>query len=379
MTRAVVAGIGATPLYRASDRTVLDMALEAVRAAVADAGLEVPEVDGVLTYGLNDTIAVQYLIEGLGLPSVRWHNDIAGGGSQSASILGDAARAIEAGAARTVVVFRSLNGRTGKRLGQSALRVGAGAEEEFVAPYGMRGPVHLFAMVARRFLYEHGLDEQDTAAVVLRSRANAALNERATRRDPMTLDEYLASPFVASPLRLVDCCQENDGAAALVVTSIDRARSCGHAPVLIRAAERAGGPGSSNIARAADGARLFSHYVAPQVYAAAQVRPSDVDVSLLYDAYAPLQLQQMEDFGLCAPGESGELVRSGETAPAGAVPVNPHGGLLSEGSLHGFNNVLEAVRQLRGEAPANQVPGARTALVAGFGGSYGSAAVLQTA
>jgi acetyl-CoA acetyltransferase len=372
-----ITGIGMTPLYRESGRTVLDMAVEAARAAIADAGLEPADVDGVLSYQLGDSVPVQYVVEALGMREVHWHNDISGGGSQSASILGDAARAVDAGAARAVLVFRSLNGRSGKRLGQAALRVGADAEEQFVLPYGMRGPVHLFAMVAQRFLHERGLGEEDLAAVVRQSRANAAANPRATRREPMSHADYLASPMVASPLRIADCCQENDGAAALVVVSDARAAAGPRPAVRIRAVRRAGGPGASNIARSHDSARIFSHYVAPLVYAEAGLRPTDIDVALLYDAYSSLMLAQLEDFGLCPAGGSGELVRTGATAPDGPVPVNPHGGLLSEGSLHGFNNTLEAVRQLRGTAGTGQVAEARLALVAGFGGSYGSAAILE--
>src|SRR4051794_24183357 len=270
-------------MYRASGRTVLDMALDAVRAAISDAGLEPADVDGILSYQLADSVPVQYVAEALGLQRVRWHNDISGGGTQCASILGDAQRAIDAGSAETVVVFRSLNGRTGKRLGQTSLRVGADAEEQFLLPYGTRGPVHLFAMVAQRFLHERGLTEEDLAAVVLQSRANAVPNQRATRREAMTLDDYRAAPYIATPLRLVDCCQENDGAAALVVTTDRRAAGAPHPKVRIRAAERAGGPGATNIARAADGTRLFSHYVAPLIYDAAGVTPADIDVALIYD------------------------------------------------------------------------------------------------
>ena len=315
---AVITGIGSTPIYRASGRTVLDMALEAVRAAISDAGLEPGDVDGILSYQLADSVPVQYVAEALELPRVRWHNDISGGGTQCASILGDAQRAIDAGSAETVVVYRSLNGRTGKRLGQTALRVGADAEEQFLLPYGTRGPVHLFAMVAQRFLHERGYTEDDLAAVVLQSRANALPNQRATRREAMSLDDYRAAPYIATPLRLVDCCQENDGAAALVMTTARRAADSPHPQVRVRGVARAGGPGATNIARAADGTRIFSHYVAPLVYEAAGVTPADIDVALLYDAYSSLVLAQLEDFGFCERGQAGALVRAGEPGPAGA-------------------------------------------------------------
>jgi len=342
--RAAVAGVGMTSLSRASGKSVLELAVEASTAAIVDAGLTPRDVDAVLTYHLGDSVPVVYLARALGLDRIGWHNEIHGGGSQCASILGDAAMLVEAGVARTVLVYRALNGRSGPRMGQVPLRVGDGAESQFTLPYGMLGPVHLFALAAQRYVAESGVDLAD---VVLRSRAAAAGNPRALRRTPMTRDDYLASPMVASPLRRADCCQETDGACALVVTAADRAPGSPR----VHAVVRGGGPGSSAMDKADDVGRIFSAYVAPALYDAAGMKPDDIDVALLYDAYSFLVPRQQEDFGLDA-----------------AVPVNPHGGLLSEGYVHGLNNVAEAVRQVRA--------GAGTALCTGFGGSYGSAAVL---
>jgi acetyl-CoA acetyltransferase len=329
-----------TALTRDSGRSVLELAVEASTAALADAGLAPSDVDAVLSYHLGDSVPVLYLARVLGVRRLGWHNEIYGGGSQSASILGDAAMLIDAGVARTVLIYRALNGRSGKRLGQAALRVGDGAEDQFTLPYGMLGPVHLFALAAQRY-------GGDFADVVIRSRAAAASNPRALRRTPMTREDYLASPMVASPLRRADCCQETDGACALVVTAADRAPGGPR----IHAVVRGGGPGSSTMDKADDVGRIFSAYVAPALYEAAGMKPADIDVALLYDAYSFLVPRQQEDFELDA-----------------AVPVNPHGGLLSEGYVHGLNNVAEAVRQVRA--------GVGVALCTGFGGSYGSAAVL---
>lgn len=351
--RAAVAGIGMTALSLASGRSVLELAVEAAGLALADAGLAAADVDAVLTYHLNDSVPVVYLARALGIDRLGWHNEIFGGGTQSASILGDAAMLIDAGVAHTVLVYRALNGRSGARMGQTALRVGDTAEQ-FTAPYGMRGPVHLFALAAQRYLAETGAD---LAQVVLASRAAAAGNPRALRREPMTREQYLASPMVAAPLRRVDCCQETDGACALVLTETRRAPGAPR----VHAVVRGGGPGSSAMDKADDVSRLFSAYVAPALYEAAGMAPGDVDVALLYDAYSFAVPRQQADFGL------------------DAVPVNPHGGLLSEGYVHGLNNVLEAVRQLRGDAGAGQLPAPGVALCTGFGGSYGSAAVLVSA
>ncbi|MGI8336553.1 thiolase C-terminal domain-containing protein [Actinomadura scrupuli] len=369
--KAAVAGVGMTALSRESGRTELQLAAEASRAALADAAVERP--DAILSYHLGDSAPVLYLARELGLREIGWHNEIYGGGTQSASILADAAMLVDAGLAGTVLVYRALNGRSGKRMNALGLKLGEGTEEQFTHPYGMAGPVHQFALAGQRYLHDAGLGPEHLYGVVAQSREHAAANPRALRREPLDLGTYLASPLVASPLRRLDCCQETDGACALVITSAGRAP---RAP-RIHAVVRGGGPGASAMDKADDVTRIFSSYVAGPLYEAAGMKPGDIDVSLLYDAYSWLVPRQLEDFGLVPRGDLaatlGSLPRG--TASDGPVPVNPHGGLLSEGYVHGLNNVAEAVRQLRGDG-TNQVRGAGVALCTGFGGGYGSAAIL---
>jgi acetyl-CoA acetyltransferase len=355
-----------TGLSRESGRTELELAVAASRAALSDAGVERP--DAILSYHLGDSAPVLYVARALGLQRIGWHNELYGGGTQSASILADAAMLVDSGLARTVLVYRSLNGRSGRRMNTLGLKLGEGTEEQFTHPYGMAGPVHQFALAAQRYLHDTGLTEEHLFAVVARSRAHAAANPRALRREPIGLADYLAAPVVASPLRRPDCCQETDGACALVVTSAKRAPSAPR----IHAVVRGGGPGASAMDKSADVAGIFSKHVAGPLYEAAGMKPADVDVVLPYDAYSWLVPRQLEDFGLLdraelADGLDGALGR-----------VNPHGGLLSEGYVHGLNNVAEAVRQLRGDG-TNQVRSAGVALCAGFGGGYGSAALLTAA
>jgi len=355
---AAVVGIGMTTLSRKSGCSVLELAVQAAELALEDAGLAAADVDAVLSYHMNDSAPVPYVARSLGMGRLGWHNEIYGGGTQAASILGDAAMLISSGQARRVLIFRALNGRSGKRMSQVPLRVGAGAEEQFTMPYGMLGPVHLFALAAQRWLSDRGLGPDALGHVVASSRARAADNPRAVLRLPMTLEEHAASPMVASPLRRADCCLETDGAAAVIVAP---AGEFPDAPRL-RAVVRGGGSGSSTMDKTDDLSRVFSAYLAPSLYQAAGMTPRDIDVAMLYDAYSFLVLAQLEDFGFCGRGEVPALLGPG------APVVNPNGGLLSEGYVHGLNNVLEAVRQLRG--------GATVALVTGFGGSYGSAAIL---
>ncbi|MEU7892854.1 acetyl-CoA acetyltransferase [Nonomuraea sp. NPDC049152] len=350
--RGTIAGVGMTPLTRASGKTELELAVEAAQLACADAGLDPREIDAVLSYHLNDSAPVVQVARALRIDRLGWHNDISGGGTQAASILGDAAMLIEAGLARNVLIYRALNGRSGKRMNT----VSTGPQERFTIPYGMAGPIPMFAMAATRYLYDTGLREEHLHAVVAQSRENAGSNERALRRDPLPLREYLEKPFVCSPLRTVDCCQETDGACALVVSaSLPGPR--------IQAVVRGGGPGCSTMDRSPDVTAVFSAHVAPMLWTVSRMQPTDVRVALLYDAYSWLVPRQLEDFGLVSRADLGSYLLA-----RGHAGVNPHGGLLSEGYVHGLNNVAQAVREVR--------TGAEVALVTGFGGSYGSAALL---
>ncbi|MEV7966371.1 acetyl-CoA acetyltransferase [Sphaerisporangium sp. NPDC088356] len=357
--RAAVAGVGMTALTRRSGRTELELAVEAARAALADAGIVPSDVDAVLSYHMNDSVPVVQVARALRIERIGWHNDISGGGTQAASILGDAAMLISSGIARNILVYRALNGRSGTRMNT----VSTGPQERFTIPYGMAGPIPMFALAAQRYLHDTGLTEEHLHAVVAQSRENAAANPRALRREPLPLDDYLARPYVCTPLRTVDCCQETDGACALVVRDV---RLAPEAP-RIEAVVRGGGPGCSAMDRAPDVTAVFSAYVAPMLWAASGLSPREVGVALLYDAYSWLVPRQLEDFGLVAREDLGPyLLKRGHRS------VNPHGGLLSEGYVHGLNNVAQAVRELRGGAH-------ETALVTGFGGSYGSAALLRRA
>jgi acetyl-CoA acetyltransferase len=371
--KAAVAGAGLTALTRESGVTELALAAEAARGALDDAGIAPDEVDAILTYHLNDSAPAVAVARELRLERIGWHNEYYGGGTQCASILGGAAMLIEAGLARVVLVYRSLNGRSGRRMNALGLRLGEGVEEQFTRPFGMTGPVHQFALAAQRYLHDAKLGPEHTHAVVASSRDYAAANPRAMRRDPVTLGSYLTSPLVASPLRRADCCQETDGACALVITS--SAHAAARAAPRIHAVVRAGGQGCSSMDKAPDVTRIFSAYVAEPLLRAARMTPGDVDVALLYDAYTWLVPRQLEDFGFVPRSGLGDALLSRRIGPGGDLPVNPHGGLLSEGYVHGLNNVAEAVRQLRGDA-ATQVHGAEVALCTGFGGSYGSAAIL---
>jgi acetyl-CoA acetyltransferase len=372
---AAISGIGATEITRRSGVPVGVLAARAVRAAVTDAGLELADVDAVLDYQVGDSITAVALARLLGIMEFSWVEDLWGGGQHTASILGHAAMLVDSGAARTVVVYRALNGRSGKRMGQTT--VGLSDEAHFYSQYGMAGPAQLFALSAQHFLHHRGMGADDLAAVAIQLRSHALRNPGALMREPLDRAAYDASPFVAEPLRRLDLCQETDAACALVVTSRERARAGPHVPVGIRAAVRGGGPGASSPDRAEDVSALFTRYLTPRLWTMSGMGKGDLSLAQLYDAYTWVVLAQLEDLGLAARGESGELVRSGATTHGGTIPINTNGGLLSEGYVHGLNNALEAVRQLRHEAGDRQVPDATVALVNGFSGSFGSMALLE--
>lgn len=283
------------------------------------------------------------------------------GGSVSHAIVGQAALALHAGVADTIVVYRALNARSGFRMGGTGRPPVDAVETQYQAPYGYFTPPQQFAMAARAHMARYGTQPEHFGRIAVAQRAFARDNERAMMREPMTLEDYLASRHVVEPFRLFDCCLETDGAVALVLTRAERARDLAQTPVLIRAAAWGGGQTlySNDIL---DTTRTSAADMAPRLYAMAGVGPSDFDLAELYDCFTYSVLVQLEDYGFCPKGEGGPFVASGATARGGAIPVNTHGGFLSEGYVHGLNHVAEAVSQLRHTAGLRQVPGAELAL-----------------
>ena len=371
---AAVAGIGWTPFAKASGVTPLALAVRAVRAALDDAGLGPEDVDGVGTHHLGDTAQVHEVAKALGLDGVGWFSEEYGGGNRFPALLGSAALAVAGGAARTVVLYRALNGRSGVRMGGTT-RPMPGPDLQWQQPYGMLTPAHNYAFAARAHMARHGTTAAQLGAVAVQQRAAAMLNERAMMRGPLSLDDYLAAPEIVDPFRLYDYCLETDAACAVVVTATERARDLRRKPVAIRGWAARLGPDDLS---KDDLTTSTAAALAPELYARAGLGPAEIDVAQLYDAFSYTVLVQLEDYGFCAKGEGGPFVESGATALGGRIPVNTHGGFLSEGYVHGINHVCEAVSQLRGEAGVRQVPGAETALVTGQPGylTGGTSAVV---
>jgi acetyl-CoA acetyltransferase len=364
-----IVGVGATPYAfrgQSAPQTVYELIGKAALAAVADAGLTIRDVDGFAFYAHGFEPGL--ITESLGVPEINFSAVVSAQGGGSAGILDLAAMAVQTGRAKAVLCIGACQQST-NRYGLALANMALTPENIWSRAAGVKGPGHALALLARRHMHVYGTRREAFAEVVMASRAYAATRPEALRRKPLTLDEYLAAPMLADPLCRLDFCLETDGALAFLVTSAERARDLAQRPVYIAASAHGG---------VREWGRAFfwmnmpdelfcsagGAHTASRLYAQAGIAPKDVDVALLYDHFSPLVIMQLEDYGFCARGEGGRFVESGAIRPGGAIPVNPHGGHLSEAYVIGMTHIREAVEQLRGQA-VNQVEGAQFALVTG--------------
>ncbi|MFE4002649.1 lipid-transfer protein [Nocardioides sp. YIM B13467] len=380
--KAAIVGIGATEFSKDSGRSELQLSVEATRAALKDAGLAPADVDGVTTFTM-DTSAEIALARELGLGDLRFFSRINYGGGAACATIQQAAMAVATGVADVVVAYRGFNERSGQRFGQvqpwAAQQVNTnGIDNAWTYPLGLSTPAATVAMQARRYMHDYGVNSADFGAVAVADRRHAATNPAAFfYRKPITLEDHQASRMIADPLHLLDCCQESDGAVAIVVTSPERARDLPNPPVTIAAAAQ----GS-----AADQYVMTSYYrdeigipemgvVAKDLWRQSGLTAADIDTAVLYDHFTPYVLMQLEELGFCGRGEAKDFVRDEAIEIGGRLPVNTHGGQLGEAYLHGMNGIAEGVRQVRGTS-VNQVTGAAHVLVTAGTGVPTSGLVL---
>jgi acetyl-CoA acetyltransferase len=369
---AAIAGVGYTDLTADSGRSVLDLAAEAGRNALADAGLDASEIDGIASFMvMHDSVPGQALATALAVPELRFVVDADLGGQAPCYLTWLAAMAVESGAANNVLVFRAMNGRSGARVGTMEFH-GMGAQ--FRYPIGYDAYLMYVAMWAQRFLRETGQGEHDLAAVALAQRRYAVANDRAFKRRPLDLDGYLSSPYVVEPFRASDCTVEVDGACAVLVTSVERARDLRHPPAVIASGAYRAGPRSGldigDHLLWDDYTRNYTSLLRDDLFGRAGVTPADVQVAEIYDCFTSTVLMGLEGLGLCQRGAAGDLVRSG------ALPINTHGGLLAEGYLHGMNTVAEAALQVQGRGGDRQAPRHEVCAVTSGAMMDGSALIL---
>jgi acetyl-CoA acetyltransferase len=381
---AAIVGIGATEFSKDSGRSELRLAVEAVRAALADAGFAPSDVDGLVTFTMDGTAQIAVARE-LGMGELRFFSHVGYGGGAACATVQQAVLAVDGGAADVVVCYRALNERSGHRFGQVSRAAAdaptsSGVDNGWHYPMGLGTPAATVAMVARRYQHEYGATSEDFGRVAVADRRHAATNPHAWFHGrPITLADHQASRWIAEPLRLLDCCQESDGAVALVVTGIERARDRPAPPAVIRAAAQGSGT---------DQYVMNSYYrddltglpemgvVGRELWRRSGFTPADVRTAVLYDHFTPYVLMQLEELGFCGRGEARHFIADGAIELGGRLPLNPHGGQLGEAYIHGMNGIAEAVRQVRGSA-VNQIDGTGPVLVTAGTGVPTSGLILS--
>jgi len=367
--RAAIAGIGETRYERRSTQPLGTLCLAAARAALDDAGLDARAVDGIIAPGTG----YQELHELARELGVRGQFFSAASFSGSPAVVSApllAALAIEAGLATVVLCVRGLAWGSERRGNVGQTHAEMPNKASFEIPFGWYPQIVHFAGMARRHMALYGTTEAQLGAVAVTMRRHAALGENAVLGDrPLTLAEYLASPYLAEPYRAADCCLVTDGAGAFVVTSAARARDCRRPPVTVLGVGTGVSEDGEYSSLRADYLATPAVHAGPRAFAMAGLTPADVDFVALYDNFTAQVLIQLEDLGFCGRGEGGPFVEGGRIAVGGALPVNPSGGQLAQAFVLMMNGVCESVRQLRGAAGGRQVDGAEVGLVGGYSGA----------
>ncbi len=372
--QAAICGIGATEFSKLSGRTPLRLSIEATLSALADAGLSPADVDGMVTYTMDNNDEIE-IARSIGIPELKFFSRIHHGGGAACATIHQAAMAVATGVAEVVVAYRAFNERSGHRFG-----TGSGAQRQktqgepgvadvrygYYTPYGLVTPASWVAMFARRYMHEFGVTSEDFGRVAVADRKHAATNPAAFfYEQPITLEDHQSSRWIVEPLHLLDCCQESDGAVAIVVTTPERARDLAQPAVIVEAA-------AQGISR--DQESMTSFYrdditglpemglVGDQLWAQSGLTTADIQTAVIYDHFTPFVLSQLEELGFCGRGEAKDFIADGAIELGGRLPINTHGGQLGEAYIHGMNGIAEGVRQVRGTS-VNQVDDVEHVLV----------------
>jgi acetyl-CoA acetyltransferase len=379
--RTAIAGIGATEFSKRSGRSELQLASEAVAAAIADAGLQPADVDGLVTFTMDSNAEI-HVARSVGLGDLSFFSRVHYGGGAACGTVLHAAMAVATGVADVVVAYRAFNERSGRRFGAGASNdqpSSEGVGMSWYSPHGFMTPASWVAMFARRYMHAYGATSEDFGRVSVADRKHAANNPHAYFHGrPITLEEHQASRWIVDPLRLLDCCQETDGGQALVITSAERARDLPNPPAIIAGAAQGSSRGQESMTSYSrddiTGLDEMGH-VARQLWAQAAIGPEGVQTAVIYDHFTPFVLTQLEEFGFCGRGEAKDFIADGAIELGGRLPINTHGGQLGEAYLHGMNGIAEGVRQVRGSS-VNQVDDVEHVLVTAGTGVPTSGLVL---
>ena len=377
--KAAIVGIGQTPFAKGLEDTELSLACQAISAAIDDAGLDPAEIDGLSMYSMENGREVE-VARSVGLGDITYFGEIGYGGGAGCGVLGHAAMAVATGQCRAAVAWwaRKRAAKSSRPWAQVSQRIeGHG---QWSRPFGLLRPVDEIAMLTRRYMHEFGATREHLANVALAFRKHANRNPLATMAaKPLDREQYMAARWISEPLCLFDNCLETDGALAVVLVPAERARDCRQKPVFVHSF-------AQSIPREH---QVMTNYFcedpllgpswacARLLWERSEFKPSDVPVAQLYDAFSPLIPLSLEGYGFCARGEGAAFTEGGALEwPDGRLPTNTSGGGMSEAYVHGFNLILEGVRQMRGTS-TSQVDGAESCLVTSGEGVPTSAVLLR--
>jgi len=375
-----IAGVGQAGLGQAHGYTEMEILVQAAQRAVADAGLTMQDIDGIATASVTATMWAMPVIEHLGIKPTFIDSTMLGGSSFVAHLM-PALQALESGQCNAVLVCYGSTQRT-STIGRAEI---ANARRKldpqpYEAPYNPLNPLSSYALVAARHMHQYGTRREHLAEVAVAARRWAQMNPEATQRDPLSIEEVLASRMVSDPLSVRDCCLVTDGAGAYVLVRADRAKDLKQKPVYVLGSSTA--VWNRQISSMADLTVTAAQQSGRIAFEMAGLTPKDIDVLELYDAFTINTILFLEDLGFCKKGEGGDFVSNGGIAPGGHLPVNTNGGGLSciHPGMYGVFIMIEAVRQLRASCGERQIANAQTAVVHGNGGTLSSqsTAILGT-
>jgi acetyl-CoA acetyltransferase len=371
-----VTGVGETKYMRGTDRSALSLQLQASLAAIRDAGLKPSDIDGLIPYG-HGAVAEDF-VTNFGITDLRFSATTPMGGASAVAAIQCALAVIQAGVCKHVLLSLGRTGYSGGRIGMRVQQMPQFRTiGEFEMPSGAIAPAQLYAPMARRHMETFGTTSRQLAEVAVTTRYHASLQSNATMKNPITIEDHQASRMISDPLRLLDCSLESDGGAAVVISAPDVAKDLAKRPVVVMGVAEGHPDSPSAITQRPDLTTLGLAKAAPKAFAMAQVTHADIDVAEVYDCFTYIVMCQLEDLGFCKKGEGGSFVEGGALGLNGRLPVNTHGGLLSQAHMAGMNHIVELTRQLRGEAEA-QVPDAEIGLVTGYGDmGDGSLAIMR--
>jgi acetyl-CoA acetyltransferase len=370
--KSAIVGIGEGELSPETAGNRASLALETIKAAADEAGLDVKDIDGIVRYTIDASASDQILAGNLGLKNLSYAAEIPYLGGSACAAVATAAASVMAGLANYVVCYRASTAfdfGDGARHSSSTIWSRDAGAAEFLRPYGFMSMMDVFALIYERHCYKYGTTSDQIAAIPIAARKHAARNPRAFLRDqPLTIEDYRNSPTVTGRLKEADvgCGRPGGRACACIVTSVERARDLKQTPARIMAAATGEGHDCPMIWEMwplrQEPTEMASKYVAQRLFNMAGVTPKDIDVAEIYDCCSIHVLIQIEDYGFCKKGDGGSFVQDGRIELGGEIPIITHGGTLAFGGVHGFDHVLEGVRQVRGTSTA-QVEDAELVLV----------------